>query len=818
MRQASVTTGLLSPRNASGLAKLRDIPNLQPKAETVNHRKTTDQNLANLLALLISFINSLNLKYGPQLIGAVSSFFDHVMTMSHGETVALISELKEARAFYINLIRGSPIPQDADYSFKYLSRSRYSLTIGALAPFLNLQHRIFDSVLCTQQSKTFCAVVIASIEAYRVISVSVTPSFSSITRPSSFTEVPETLKKEISAAILQMPFSVDSFQEDLANRGRRWEFKVSEKAGPSGPATRNANLDAAYIVNNPSFSVKFYDLASHFKMFEMYSNLMLVGTLWNTRTVSAMERVLGRIHTIQELGGKARCVAILDYYTQTLLEPLHKALGNICKKLPTDAVYKQEIAAEKVMEWTKVGTPLWSYDLEQATDRMPVCLQEYILGILLGNSKIASLWREILVERDYYISDTEKIRYAVGQPMGAKSSFVVFNLTHHILIQVAAMRANHTGFFTNYVIIGDDVTIADSDVALQYKLIIESTGVTINLSKSVVHSEGLLPAGEMAKRLFISGMELSCIPVKLLARLPRSGKLAPLVQDFMLSRGACKPGNGFLVFLNTGVDKDSMITLLKLNAAPKEVVGMATSIGAFTENLKIARWSPSPILTESDVFDAYMFTVVAEQLKRLEALLRQSEIIDEYTQALTADGLTVWKAQGLTLTKEQQVIIDRLVEGGPHHPLHIAAQQEANRVGKVLSSLRAGTLSIPAAAKMGLLDSLRNSVWTKEVLSEDERAQVLYSVFLSALNNLERICKAPSTDSKGKTITRSLEFTIPILTVSRSYTITWRLGEGVYINMVRAKVSTDIAQSETELTMLSEGISILGQKATAPKG
>jgi hypothetical protein len=70
---------------------------------------------------------------------------------------------------------------------------------------------------------------------------------------------------------------------------------------------------------------------------------------------------------------------------------------------------------------------LYSLDLTAATDRLPVVLQEGLLGQLLS-PKIAAAWKNLLVGRKYgfhamgYEKFHGQYQYAVGQPMGALSS------------------------------------------------------------------------------------------------------------------------------------------------------------------------------------------------------------------------------------------------------------------------------------------------------------------------------------------------------------------------------------------------------------
>jgi hypothetical protein len=71
-----------------------------------------------------------------------------------------------------------------------------------------------------------------------------------------------------------------------------------------------------------------------------------------------------------------------------------------------------------------------------------VSLQATLLDTLLGSS-IGQHWKTLLVDREYQVPDSELIRkrdkvpfvkYSVGQPMGALSSWAMLALTHHLLV------------------------------------------------------------------------------------------------------------------------------------------------------------------------------------------------------------------------------------------------------------------------------------------------------------------------------------------------------------------------------------------------
>jgi hypothetical protein len=71
---------------------------------------------------------------------------------------------------------------------------------------------------------------------------------------------------------------------------------------------------------------------------------------------------------------------------------------------------------------------LYSFDLSSATDRLPIDLQVDLLELLYNNRDTAEAWRDLLINRDYFLESREfpqangKYRYSVGQPMGALSS------------------------------------------------------------------------------------------------------------------------------------------------------------------------------------------------------------------------------------------------------------------------------------------------------------------------------------------------------------------------------------------------------------
>jgi hypothetical protein len=230
----------------------------------------------------------------------------------------------------------------------------------------------------------------------------------------------------------------------------------------------------------------------------------------------------GRLATKLEAAGKVRVFAMVDYWTQVALKPLHDSIFDLLKGIPQDGTFDQLKPVKALMKRSKTGY-LASFDLSAATDRLPIRVQQSILAVMFTPA-FAERWRSLLVDREYSIlppvrdrpadpihlyDESEHYRYAVGQPMGAYSSWAMLALTHHAIVQFAAFRAGVDGWFRDYAVLGDDIIIGNEDVANHYLRVMEILGVEVGLHKSLI-SNNL--SGEFAKRLFSKGQDVSGLP------------------------------------------------------------------------------------------------------------------------------------------------------------------------------------------------------------------------------------------------------------------------------------------------------------------
>jgi len=159
----------------------------------------------------------------------------------------------------------------------------------------------------------------------------------------------------------------------------------------------------------------------------------------------------GQLSTKLEAAGKIRVFAMVDLWTQSTLQPIHKYLFDFLKTIPNDATFDQEAAVRRCFSKVKEAKKSYGFDLSAATDRLPISLQVSVLSSLIGQ-EAAKLWAKLLVDRDYVLPHVDDepgrehhrvLRYEVGQPMGALSSWAMLALTHHLLVQFAFQRVNH---------------------------------------------------------------------------------------------------------------------------------------------------------------------------------------------------------------------------------------------------------------------------------------------------------------------------------------------------------------------------------------
>jgi len=286
---------------------------------------------------------------------------------------------------------------------------------------------------------------------------------------------------------------------------------ISNKSSPQGKSTLFGPFGLFQMIHfYPKMLEYFLNLIGEMKFDRMIGNFCNI-MLRDHRAFKSGNSLngIGKIAIVHDPELKERPIAMLDYYSQLLLKPIHDELLKKLKKFPSDRTFTQD----PFHKWNKsMGNRFWSLDLSSATDRFPIDLQEKLLGVMMNDTEIAKTWRLILTDRDYKLPTGGSIRYSVGQPMGAYSSWTAFTLTHHLVVAWAAELCKIQNF-TDYILLGDDIVIRNDKVAQKYITIMTRLGVDISVAKTHVSKNTY----EFAKRWIHHGVEISGIPLKGLA-------------------------------------------------------------------------------------------------------------------------------------------------------------------------------------------------------------------------------------------------------------------------------------------------------------
>lgn len=155
-----------------------------------------------------------------------------------------------------------------------------------------------------------------------------------------------------------------------------WEgFHASSASGPAGPALISATYDLSnlpidlvlLIQELGGERIKSYMTAFEADIDRRDASVHSAPFLKKPNGVGT--RPIRRISYFSDKEGKTRTVALLDYWSQTVLKPIHQVLADLLKNLKTDCTFNQGRFMEILPH---LPGPFHSLDLSNATDRMPL--------------------------------------------------------------------------------------------------------------------------------------------------------------------------------------------------------------------------------------------------------------------------------------------------------------------------------------------------------------------------------------------------------------------------------------------------------------
>lgn len=418
-------------------------------------------------------------------------YINHIirMILSHG-WLHTIKRVKLYRLLVTKYMSGEPI-------------HRVDMVIGLTKDGFPKALKGFKALIDSGDTRSI-RFVLTHLSVSRAIEVTVAPSYDSITKDS-------TVDQDI---LSQIEGFIPKFAEwnDLPFYSGSWikfDAHLSTKSGPQGLATwsamKTAHLLPEWLINDiETFGGR--NLSNYIRHVQSLGSYNVLAPVFKALGFNEAKTSIRKLSIVNDPEAKARVIAILDWFSQEALRPFHDYLFEILRNnLSQDRTFTQD----PIIKDKQAGHKYHSLDLSSATDRFPISIQKMLVSYLCDNKEMAESWQRILTQLPYTTPEGDSIAYAVGQPMGAYSSWAVFTLSHHLIVQFAGLRCNIPNF-KEYILLGDDIVIYNDQVASEYVSIINKIGAEISLQKTHTSTS----CYEFAKRWFKDGIEVSGIPLR----------------------------------------------------------------------------------------------------------------------------------------------------------------------------------------------------------------------------------------------------------------------------------------------------------------
>lgn len=320
-----------------------------------------------------------------------------------------------------------------------------------------------------------------------------------ISDPSQVDEIMKMIPAYLSANQNLSSFTVEHIHE---------AYHFSAKSSPNGgPALGAALSELTLLFKAEELTDAIIALGGK----GLTTDLALILKFWDESLTLKNVTTLRKLFVVQDKEAKSRIVAILDYWSQTALKRLHDSLFLLLRKFESDMTHDQSSFTEYINKYKP--KEFWCYDLSNATDRFPIRFQKEVLTYFIGEVQ-ATAWCTILTGLPFKYYDEKKdryleVKYEVGQPMGANSSWPAFTLSHHVLVGIAAKKCGRP-IKGSYILLGDDIVIFDKLIAETYLKFMTILGVEISLTKSICSKD----LCSFAARYLYKGTEISPFSLK----------------------------------------------------------------------------------------------------------------------------------------------------------------------------------------------------------------------------------------------------------------------------------------------------------------
>nr|QDW65418.1 putative RNA-dependent RNA polymerase [Rhizoctonia solani mitovirus 28] len=662
-------------------------------------------------------------------------------------------------------------------------------------------------ILAPLQLTILYRMIISIFEMYRAVVVPQPPKLNTITDESTMKEG-ALVGLSINKAIEMLGIDISQLDQKLTNANQGAILHSSSSSGPNGPATWMSHIDAKAIMQDSEVRGSFFALSKILKRLELIFLMRSSLKLPQFFAIRDEQALHSRLHFIWEKGDKVRTIAIGDWFTQELLSPLHEVIADLNKSLDMDGTFNQDRIAEKVRLFTlDKDLDLFSYDLSSATDRLPVDLQVLIMDALFNREGLGAAWKDLMVKRNFTLPNGVKLRYAVGQPMGIKTSFPMLAFTHHVIVQMAAYKAG-LDKFKEYVILGDDIMIANKAVSEQYLQLMKDFGLEISIHKSIVNTvdNRKQAIAEICKRLYLDGVEITSLPINLMANAIENQDMIYQLQNEMQKKGMIyEPSNfpSFIAGLITNQESFNRIALYN---------GLPTFIGGITQPIIIDH-NPAFVasrekgfrgVTMLDLMQVWIFTILVEQLKRLGVLLNTTattyDALMKAAEVSKASILNTRNGKSIHVTDFNRDMAQAWNIDTMLHPAKLVCDSEVERIAKVLMRLSVASGSdLMKELLASVIDGLKVSIVTQTLDESFAKAKMTKTLIDKTMQTLDRI----KLDKENQ-----LSYSMKLPQFNIVWTVKFKLGGTVVLSRSTSNIATTAQDSMNRLARFRNNSSL----------
>jgi hypothetical protein len=465
-------------------------------------------------ATFIIIMNQLTTEFGIQVdhaINEVITFHDNLI--KNHSVVEGTARYNMIRLYCIRLLEGqNPDPLDRVAVGR---KDRWPSAFNLLRP---LYYRVRD-----EKCRTSDRVIRSILYLNRLCEGNDVPDFTEIEKEFSVSESVRDQYREHLSKVVKV------CEGELITSP---STRVLSNGPNSKPKWLTADLEAYALIRS--------ELHEHFRELCLATGNLDLYEYMKSRaeSLSRVDRArLRYITTVRDMGNKCRLVAISDYWTQVILEPIMLDVQRYTKQRFGRISYTTDHSAgfRKLKKHIRPGTK--SYDVVSWTDGFPSVLQLDFMTARYG-SRIANAWYNLVVSCEWSVKGRKsKLKYKRGQGMGTNGSFDIATVTDLHYLEMVYKRDYGMAELTSDLLakVGDDLWCHDP-LDYVYMAYTRDLGIDINISKTKNATEENL-CGEFVSRSINYGHDVSRISANICRAVKKNILDLPQLAYHLQERG-----------------------------------------------------------------------------------------------------------------------------------------------------------------------------------------------------------------------------------------------------------------------------------------